>query len=278
MGLNPITLNIPLMKIKYTFIIFLLVSLVSCNHDTTPATTVKSAGIVKEDPHEVLIDTLGINYIMGHFNPDSHPSFTKIPLRYADREGLYLRKDALKNFIRMYDAATTEGIKLQIRSATRNFDSQKGIWERKWDGNTILSDGINAATDINDNTQRALKILEYSSMPGTSRHHWGTDIDLNSFDNEWFDTGEGLTLYNWMLAHAGKFGYCQPYTIKGESRPDGYNEEKWHWSYMPVSRPLTQEAQDKLKNEMISGFKGAEQGIQIDVVKKYVLGVNPQCK
>ncbi|NJK84501.1 MAG: M15 family metallopeptidase [Saprospiraceae bacterium] len=47
-----------------------------------------------------------------------------------------------------------------------------------------------AATTPNPQ-ERALKILKYSSMPGTSRHHWGTDIDLNSFSNSYFEQGEG---------------------------------------------------------------------------------------
>ena len=218
------------------------------------------------------------DYIMGKFDPVTHPDFEIIPIQYADRDSLFLRKDALADFIRMHDAAMKDSIKLVIRSATRNFKSQKNIWERKWNGTTILSDGINAATDISDPKERALKILEYSSMPSTSRHHWGTDIDLNAFNNKWFESGKGLKLYTWMLNNAHQFGFCQPYTEKGEERPDGYNEEKWHWSYTPVSRPLLEQAKSKLKNEMILGFLGHEQAVAIDVISKYVLGINSQCK
>ena len=81
-----------------------------------------------------------------------------------------------------------------------------------------------------------------------------------------------------MLENAASFGFCQPYTEKGEDRPFGYNEEKWHWSYMPISRPLTWKAGKELKNEMISGFLGKEVAVEIDVVNKYVLGVNTDCK
>jgi LAS superfamily LD-carboxypeptidase LdcB len=261
------------MTTRLTLLLFGFLMVVACQE-----TSVKSAGAVKASTKVVTKDTFGINYIMGHFDPATHPDFVKIPASLADREGMYLRKDALKDFIRMHNAARTEGIELQIRSATRNFDYQKGIWERKWTGETILSDGVNASTDIDDGKERALKILEYSSMPGTSRHHWGTDIDLNSFSNDWFGKGEGLKLYNWMLAHAAQYGYCQPYTAKGELRPDGYNEEKWHWSYTPIAQQLLNEAQDNLANEMIKGFLGSEEAVNIDVVNKYVLGVNPQCK
>ena len=114
-------------------------------------------------------------------------------------------------------------------------------------------------------------------MPGTSRHHWGTDIDLNNLEPSWFKSGEGAKIYAWLDAHANEFGFCQPYTKKGEDRPFGYNEEHWHWSYVPISKPLTEFARQNLTNDMIEGFKGAEAAGEIDVVGKYVLGVGGRC-
>ena len=112
-------------------------------------------------------------------------------------------------------------------------------------------------------------------MPGSSRHHWGTDVDLNSFDNSWFEAGPGLNIYNWLSKHAREYGFCQPYSA---GRPAGYLEERWHWSYMPVSQKLTSLAKKELKNEMIKGFLGSETAVMIDVVKNYVLGINEECK
>lgn len=221
---------------------------------------------------------INIDYVTGRFDPMLHPDFAIIPLKYADKKGQYIRKDVLKAFTAMFEAAGKDGIKLQIRSATRNFDRQKMIWENKWTGKTLLENGINALKEINDPVKRAKKILEYSSMPGTSRHHWGTDIDLNAFENEWFEKGEGLRLYRWMLEHASEYGFCQPYTSFSDERRTGYFEEKWHWTYMPVSSILTNYAALKLKNEMISGFEGAETAIQIGIVENYVLGIHPNCK
>jgi zinc D-Ala-D-Ala carboxypeptidase len=219
-----------------------------------------------------------IAYITGRFDPSVHPDFALIPLKYADKEGQYIRKDVLNAFTEMFEAAERDGIKLQVRSATRNFDRQKLIWENKWSGKTLLESGINALKDISEPVMRAKKILEYSSMPGTSRHHWGTDIDLNAFENEWFEKGEGLRLYRWMLEHASEYGFCQPYTSFSNERRTGYFEEKWHWTYMPVSSILTNYAALNLKNEMISGFEGADSAIQIGIVENYVLGIHPSCK
>src|SRR5690606_39172936 len=150
---------------------------------------------------------------------------------------------------------------------TRNFQAQKKIWEDKWSGTRRIESGENLAETTPDPTERARKILRYSSMPGSSRHHWGTDIDINNFENDWFTSGEGLKLYNWMKANAGTYGFCQPYSA---GRPYGYLEERWHWSYMPVSAPLTAFAREHLKNEMIDGFLGSETAVSIDIVSRYV--------
>ncbi|MCB0585460.1 MAG: M15 family metallopeptidase [Phaeodactylibacter sp.] len=218
-----------------------------------------------------------LDYVMGHFDPATHPGFTLVDTRFADREGLYLRKDTYEAFLRMYEAAKKDDVTLTIRSATRNFDYQKGIWERKWTGAQAIENGKDASKAYPNPKERALKILEYSSMPGTSRHHWGTDMDLNAFTNKYFETGEGLKIYEWLSAHAAEYGFCQPYSPKGEARPYGYNEEKWHWSFLPIAQPLTALAKEKLKDDMITGFKGAESATEIGVVEKYVLGINPEC-
>jgi LAS superfamily LD-carboxypeptidase LdcB len=112
-------------------------------------------------------------------------------------------------------------------------------------------------------------------MPGTSRHHWGTDIDLNSLENSYFEVGEGLKVYQWLLQHAHEFGFCQPYTSKATGRT-GYEEEKWHWSYTPLSVPLLQQYMNTITLEDISGFQGSETAAQLDVINTYVAGVH--CK
>lgn len=252
----------------------LIILLTGCNQSQSPTQT------KAEDKTESSIKSTeySTEYVRGLFDPAAHIDFVLVDSNYADRPGLYLRKDAYAAFLRMHAAAKTKDINLVIRSATRNFEYQKGIWERKWTGVTKIENGKDASIAYPKPTDRALAILRYSSMPGTSRHHWGTDIDLNSFDNDWFAQGEGLILYNWLVEYGSSFGFCQPYTPKGTARPHGYEEEKWHWSYTPVSSQLTTLAESALKNEMISGFAGSETALEIDVVQKYVLGVSEACR
>jgi len=264
----------------FCFCLFLL----SCKN-LEQAKQVKSASIeiieLQEKPQEKMtprnIQMKPLQEVMGQFDPKSHQDFVVIDSKYSDQEGRLMHQDAYNAFISMWEHAKKDGINLTIKSATRNFDYQKGIWERKWTGARLV-DGKKLNETVHDHVSRARKILEYSSMPGTSRHHWGTDIDLNAFENEYFAHGKGKMEYEWLLAHAESYGFCQPYTPKGDNRPHGYNEEKWHWSYLPVANQYLAQAKNSMKDSMISGFHGSETATEIGVVEKYILGINHSCK
>lgn len=266
---------------KYTLIIygiFLFATTTACKEDAVEEKEDTLQVEIQEEVQPVLspYKAYGIDMLLGQFEPDQHADYVPVEVQYADRAGMYIHKDTYSAFKQMRDAAKKEGINLTIRSATRNFNYQKGIWERKWTGETKI-DGEDISKTIIDPKTRALKILEYSSMPGTSRHHWGSDIDLNSFDNAWFEKGEGKLMWDWLESNAVKFGFCRPYTSKDEQRPDGYYEERWHWSYMPLARYFTDLARSEHNNDKISGFMGAEVANEIRVVEKYVFGINKDC-
>lgn len=239
--------------------------------------TATQTAVMKTDtfPHY----DFSLDYLRGRFEPANHPDFMKAPSRLTDKSrAFYLRKDACAAFEKMHDAAALDGVELLIISATRNFDRQKSIWEAKWTGARLLEGKENAPKVYPASKDRALAILRWSSMPGTSRHHWGTDMDINKLNNPYFEKGRGLAEYEWLQAHATEYGFGQPYSPKGEARPHGYNEEKWHWSYLPVARQLTKLAQTKLNDKQIDGFKGAEAAVEIGIVEKFVLGINQDCK
>lgn len=214
------------------------------------------------------------DYLMGRFEPSEHPDFVRIPDQYSEKKGAFLRKEVLEAFIRMYEAALKDNITLTIVSATRNFDYQKAIWERKW-SELKYKDKLNkqATTD----QTKALTILRYSAMPGASRHHWGTDIDLCNLNSAYFNTKKGKRIYEWLQRYAGQYGFCQTYTSKKNSDRTGYNQEKWHWSYQPTSRVFTAEAAILLQDTDFTGFSGCETAPELQIVKKYILGINKDC-
>jgi LAS superfamily LD-carboxypeptidase LdcB len=177
---------------------------------------------------------------------------------------MYLRKETLNAFLQMEEAAEKDGVDLKIASATRNFDYQEDLWNNKWDAFASSVDGL----------VRFQNIIKYSAVPGTSRHHWGTDIDINNANPQYFNTKEGEAVYDWMAKNAASYGFCQPYT---PNRPTGYNEEKWHWSYVPLSRGFTNDYIKLITDKDIKGFEGDEYVPSQNLINNYVLGINPEC-
>ncbi|MDX1734889.1 MAG: M15 family metallopeptidase, partial [Halioglobus sp.] len=76
--------------------------------------------------------------------------------------------------------AASAGFDLAIASSFRSFSRQLAIWNGKAAGRRPVLD------DSGDEVQvRALEpgqllraILRFSAIPGASRHHWGTDMDV----------------------------------------------------------------------------------------------------
>jgi len=216
-------------------------------------------------------------YLTGRFDPAQRENFILIPAHYTlGGNKMYLRKEAFGAYLQMQSAADEDEVELKIASATRNFDYQKDIWNKKWTGFTIV-DEQDLSKNFPDGEDRFEKILEYSAVPGTSRHHWGTEIDINNANPEYFETEAGERVYEWLIKNAYLFGFCQTYSLKGTERPTGYNEEKWHWSYLPLARGFMEEYKNLIKDEDIKGFLGDEYAPNFDLINDYVLAINQDC-
>ncbi len=244
---------------------------------TSISSEIKLLSLHTESPGKETEIQMDKKYLLGKFEPAREKDFVGVDSKYTDDRRLYLRQETYEAFIRMHDAALQSGIKLIIISATRNFNSQKYIWERKWSGNTLV-DGKNLAKTEIDPVERARIILRFSSMPGTSRHHWGTDIDLNSLNNDYFITEKGKEIYTWLIENAPDYGFCQTYNPKGSLRTTGYEEEKWHWSYLPLAGPFLKQYTQKVRYDDIKGFLGWETAKALRVIEDYVLSINKNCK
>ncbi len=206
------------------------------------------------------------SFLLGKIDYAADTSFIKVGSLYANKT-IYLNKEVYKSYRKMYDAALKDNVKLNILSGARNFNYQKNIWETKWNSAEY--------TKYKDPLTRAKNILKWSSIPGTSRHHWGTDIDLVSLNSSFFSTDTGKKVYDWLRNNASKYGFFQPYTA---GRNSGYQEEKWHWSYVPLSKIYLAEYLKQVSCNDISGFLGAQHIIDLDVIANYVAAVNVECK
>lgn len=212
-------------------------------------------------------DSILINHLLGKFNYSKDPYFIAVKEEHSSKS-LYVQKETYTKFKEMHAAAKKDGISLIIISGTRNFNEQKAIWERKWDANIKSKDSIKAARNV----------LLFSSMPTTSRHHWGTDIDINSLDNEYFTSGKGLKEYNWLVKNGKKYGFCQVYTDKKDNNRTGYEMEKWHWSYLPIASPYLAKYEMLVSYSLIKGFKGAQLAKKLNSIEDYVKGIDKSCK
>tara|TARA_R110001583_G_scaffold39773_2_gene127445 strand:+ start:3969 stop:4628 length:660 start_codon:yes stop_codon:yes gene_type:complete len=151
-----------------------------------------------------------------------------------------LQKEVFKAFNVMRDSAKLDGISIEIVSAYRSFNHQKKIWERKYNAN--IKAGLSPEVSIK-------KIIEYSTIPGTSRHHWGTDIDIMDgavskptnilIESNYSENGLFSNLKIWMDKNSEKFGFYLVYT-KNETRK-GFKYEPWHYSYKKLAVPMLQE-------------------------------------
>ena len=201
----------------------------------------------------------------------THPTF------YGDNYNL--RKKASEAFKEMRAAATKEGIKMHSQSSFRSFNHQLGIWNRKYD--RFRGQGMSVQTAIN-------KIIEYSTIPGTSRHHWGTDLDIidtaqprpaDALSAKHFRKGGRYEkLHFWLTANAHKYGFCLVYTNK-EGRK-GFKYEPWHFSFAEISKPMLKaynelDLKKVLRESPAKGSKNFTDEFIAKYKKENIMDINP---
>lgn len=167
----------------------------------------------------------------------------KVSGQYTSKEE-YVHRNVHTSLMNMIFAANNDGISLNVVSAFRSYSHQKRIWENKW-----------GDSDNND-TNKAKSILRYSSFPGTSRHHWGTDVDFNSVSLSFWQSEKGKEVHRWLTKNGPQFGFCQSYA---PGRGQGYADEPWHWTHVATaSQYYNQMSQPQILNVALSqNIKGA---------------------
>ncbi len=196
-------------------------------------------------------------------------------------DGFQLRKEAYDAFMAMKAAAYQDGINLKVVSAFRSFDRQQAIFERKFI-NYTQDDGMEPLAAID-------RIIEYSTIPGTSRHHWGTEIDVidgypkvsgDVLVPEKFEGGGPFeTMKKWMDEHAASFGFYLVYTDHPKRR--GFKYEPWHYSYAPLSKPMLDTFRRKnilalLAKEDFLGSEHFTTGFLRTYIRDNILDINPK--
>ncbi len=273
--------------ITFTFLLsFAILLISSCTNSTASSNKPNSDKVILKEKVKIIVEEesipeeeISITYsftkaeLMGKLKPASDTNFVKINKKYTAKANIYLRKQAYNSFCKMYAAAKKEGITLNIISAFRSNYHQQLIWEAKWTGKRKVG-GEQLNLTIKDPKERAKTILQFSSMPGSSRHHWGTDVDVYSLENSSFEKGQGLKIYEWLKANAAIYGFCQVYSA---DRTIGYNEEKWHWSYLLTATPMLEAFKTQIKISDFNSFKGSQTAKDLNIIENYVFGISKEC-
>ena len=198
-------------------------------------------------------------------------------------DSIKLEKNTFIAFEKMQKAALNDGFKIKIVSGFRGFERQKQIWNSKFKRFT---------KDYNLSDKDAIKeIVRFSTIPGTSRHHWGTEIDIidERFKNEknllisekYIDNGIFSDLKKWMDINSKKFGFHLVYDDNPLRK--GFEYEPWHYTYLPISKKYLD---DFLKIDIIDiiskvDIKGKELFDEIFIsnyINNNILDINPEVK
>lgn len=200
----------------------------------------------------------------------------------------WLQPAAAAAFRQMQQAAATAGISISIASSYRDFASQTRIWQAKLNGQRPVFDvsGQQIALGGMDERSKLFAILHFSAFPGTSRHHWGTDIDV--FDHaaipsdyqlqlspgEYAPEGPFNRLAQWLSQHATHFGFFLPY----RKFLGGVAAEPWHLSYRPLASRFmaqltTQHVLAANQNQQLFSKQLLEMEIE-EIMQRYVLNIS----
>jgi LAS superfamily LD-carboxypeptidase LdcB len=195
-------------------------------------------------------------------------------------EDYKLRKEANEAFLKLKTEALKSDIRIQVVSSYRSYLHQNSIWERKYNRN--INRGLTPQDSIKN-------IIAYSTIPGTSRHHWGTDIDIIDANatqpssvlqpRHFEHNGCYRKLKVWMDHNANAFGFYLVYTNTPSRK--GFKYEPWHYSYQPLSsRFLSQYKKLNLKalitNENLLGNVHFSDEFISNYLKHNILDINPQ--
>ncbi|MHA7814974.1 MAG: M15 family metallopeptidase [Pseudohaliea sp.] len=147
--------------------------------------------------------------------------------------------------------ARAAGFDLAVASAWRGYARQLAIWNGKLAGERPVHDDDGRPVAMADLAlpEQLAAVLRFSALPGTSRHHWGTDLDV--YDAAALPAGARPALTPGEVAPGGVFdalhcwldermaagechGFFRPYAVDR----GGVAPERWHLSYAPLARRL----------------------------------------
>ncbi len=236
--------------------------------------------IVRKEKQLNILSQADWRLLTGRFKPSHKSSFQLIDPQYSLKKHIHLEKDTYKAFLKLRQDALKDGVSFFVISGTRTYTKQRTIWNIKLNRTQRRK---NMFTPL----QQVLHVLKFSAIPGLSRHHWGTDIDIvyskknYTLTNEYFiQSKKGKEAYQWLTQYAHTYGFCQPYKGRPKHRGKkrylyGHQEEKWHWSYKPRSLGYMALFTKHIDHMAPKNFLG-HQHVQI-IYQDFVQNISSEC-
>lgn len=159
-----------------------------------------------------------------------------------------VHRDVVAAWRALAEDARSAGFELAIASGYRDYPRQLAIWNAKANGERPVLDNAGAPLQLADLSEweRVQAIMRWSALPGTSRHHWGTDIDVYDraavaddyrvllVPEEVAPDGPFGPLHRWLderIANGTSHDFFRPYAVDR----GGIAPERWHLSYAPTA-------------------------------------------
>ena len=201
-----------------------------------------------------------------------------------------LHKHVIADFSALQQAAKQQGFTLHVASAFSSFERQLLIWNNKYAGITTILDKNERPVTVESlsEKERLHHILHWSALPSSSRHHWGTDIDvydptllptnksLQLQKSEYLSGGYFAELTEWLVQNIEQYGFYLPY----KADQGGVAQEPWHISYFPLSEKFLPQLgldliSETLMQNSILGKSLILQELPI-IYKQYISNISPR--
>ncbi len=187
--------------------------------DSTASSNTASAEIMKAEVNKWYLKLV---------NPDNSVSedfinavkLKRIADGYHDGtdSGTKLDERIVDSFNKMCQAAEADNIKLWSESAYRSYTYQKGLLDNR------ISRFKQQGYSDSEARKKAEAIV---AVPGTSEHHLGLAVDINSVETSFENTKE----FQWLQKNAADYGFIMRYP-KNKQDITKIIYEPWHYRYV----------------------------------------------
>ncbi len=154
----------------------------------------------------------------------------------------YIDKRVKEPFENMCKAAAEDGIILISISSYRSYNYQQNLYNRRVE-RCMREDGLNEEAA----KKKAATIV---AVPGTSEHHLGMAVDINSVETSF----ENTRAFDWLQEHAEEYGFILRFP-KDKQDITKIIYEPWHYRYVGVEHAKAINELDMCLEEYIEYLK-----------------------